>query len=305
MEPQVFVQPGFVTATLAPIKARFTLIALPPSPEAASTTPPAPIFTITPLSVCKDAAVLLRDVTIPDYALVKAGEKFTKTWEFQNTGTCPWVDYTIRFSTGDKINAPLSAPIADTFPNGKVQVSVDLTAPTVDVTYTGHFTLLNSNGEAILIGAEKTFWVKFVVGAAMLPTASVANPAQLGICIHSQNEDYVNEIISLINAEREKVGSQVLTVNPRIAAIAQSHSEDMAFNNFLSHNGSDLLFGQRIALNLLNWEIIAIGTPQNAMDQWRRDEHWNILINAGPQIGVGYAYNSCSDYGGYFTVDFG
>ena len=53
-------------------------------------------------------------------------------------------------------------------------------------------------------------------------------------------------------------------------------------------------------------EILAIGTPQNAIDQWRKDEHWNIVLGSGyNKIGVGYAYNSCSDFGGYFTVDFG
>jgi len=41
------------------------------------------------------------------------------------------------------------------------------------------------------------------------------------------------------------------------------------------------------------------------MNQWRRDEHWDFVLGTGfTFIGVGYAYNSCSDYGGYFTVDF-
>ena len=50
-------------------------------------------------------------------------------------------------------------------------------------------------------------------------------------------------------------------------------------------------------------EILAIGTPQDAITQWRRDEHWDYVLGVYTQIGVGYAYNSCSDYGGYFTVD--
>jgi hypothetical protein len=51
--------------------------------------------------------------------------------------------------------------------------------------------------------------------------------------------------------------------------------------------------------------ILAISTPQNAMDQWRKDEHWNFVISSNTLIEAGYAYNSCSDFGGYFTVDFG
>jgi uncharacterized protein YkwD len=87
----------------------------------------------------------------------------------------------------------------------------------------------------------------------------------------------------------------------------------MAFNNFLSHNGSHSSFGERMMQhntshldNQIFGEILAIGTPQNAMEQWRRDEHWNFVLGSGyNRIGVGYAYNSCSDFGGYFTVDFG
>ena len=40
------------------------------------------------------------------------------------------------------------------------------------------------------------------------------------------------------------------------------------------------------------------------MDQWRMDEHWDYVLASFTQIGVGYAFNSCSDFGGYITVDF-
>jgi len=88
LEPKVSAQPAFVTATLAPTKAGIIQATLFPSHEVASETPAASISTITAPSDCKDYAVLVRDVTIPDNTQVKAGEKFVKTWEFQNTGTC-------------------------------------------------------------------------------------------------------------------------------------------------------------------------------------------------------------------------
>jgi uncharacterized protein YkwD len=257
---------------------------------------------------CTDGAILLRDATIQDDTHVNAGEKFTKTWEFQNTGTCPWTNYTIKFSSGDPMNAPLSTPIADTPPNGKVQVSVELTAPTADGKYTGYFTLLNSNGEVIPIGTQETFWVRFIVGASVTPSViSGANPTPSGNCIHSGNASYVSEIISLINAARADAGLSALTANAQLATFAQHHAEDMAFNNLLSHDGTDGTFSERMRNSSIGMfsEILAIGTPQNAMEQWQRDEHWDFVLNAGAtQIGVGYAYNSCSDYGGYFTVDF-
>jgi uncharacterized protein YkwD len=300
----------FVTATLILTKAQLIPATFAVAPESVAT----PTRTATIQANCTNTAILLRDITIQDDTHVNAGEKFTKTWEFQNTGTCPWVDTTIRFSAGDPLNAPLSAPVADTLPSGKVQVSVELTAPTADGKYTGYFTLLNSNGEVIPIGTQKTFWVKFIVGAyAMIPTASGANPTPSENCVDSQNANYVSEIISLINTERANAGLQTLTANTRMAAFAQRHAEDMAFNNFLSHDGSGGSFGERMAgYSMTNsgypigGEILAIGTPQDAMVQWHRDEHWDYVLRAHyTQIGVGYAYNSCSDFGGYITVDLG
>jgi uncharacterized protein YkwD len=300
---------NFVTATLILPKVRHIPATLAATPEALEIST---LAANVPAN-CTNTAILLRDLTIQDDTHVKAGERITKTWEFKNTGTCPWVDATIKFSAGDPMNAPLSAPVADTLPSGNVQVSVELTAPTADGTYAAYFSLLGSDGKIIPIGTQTTFWVRFIVGGyAIIPADSGANPAPSGNCIHNQNANVVSEILSLINTERANAGLQALTANPQMAAFAQNHAEEMAFNNFLSHNGSDGSFGERMAGYSMthsgfqiSGEILAIGTPQNAMDQWRQDEHWNYILGNFTQIGVGYAYNSCSDSGGYITVDLG
>jgi uncharacterized protein YkwD len=260
--------------------------------------------------------VLLRDVTIPDNTQVKPNEKFTKTWEFQNTGTCPWIKYTLIFAAGDQMGAPLSAPIADTVSNSKAQVSVELTAPASNGTYTGYFTLHNSADKIVPIGVEQTFWVKIVVGTDTIQaTTNSANTPYVPVggnsnCSYSQNAGYVTEIISLINQARASADLPTLTVNSQLTVAAQGHSADMACNNFLGHTGSD---GSYLTDRIRRTgypggsEIIAIGTPQNAMDQWRADPgHWEFVLNPGiSEIGVGYAYYANSDFGGYITVDFG
>lgn len=308
------VQPNFVTATLLPTKSGFVPASLTPSPEISL----APTLAITAPPNCKDSAVLLRDVTIPDGTQVKKGETFTKTWEFQNNGTCPWVGYTIQYDSGDQMNAPLSTLIADTLPNSNVQASVELTAPSSNGSYTGYFTLHNSSGEVVLIGIEKTFWVKIIVGAvtaqATTESSSVNTPyvpaGGNSNCNYTQNAGYVSEIISLINQARANASLNVLTVNSQLTTAAQGHSADMACNNFLSHTGSD---GSYLTDRIWRTgypggsEIIAIGTPQNAMDQWRTDPgHWDFVLNPySTEIGVGYAYYADSDFGGYITVDMG
>ncbi len=295
---------GFVTATLMPTQVRLIIATPTVAPESSVT----PTYPATVPAKCTDSAVLLRDVTVQDDTHVNAGEKFTKTWEFQNTGTCPWKNYTIKFSSGDSMNAPLSSPVADTLPNDTVQVSVELTAPTADGKYTDYFTLLNANGEVVPIGTQQTFWVSFIVGDYVaVPTnpIKIVPATQSGNCTYSGNANYVSEILSLINAARADVGIPSLALNAQLSAFAQHHAEDMAFNNFLSHDGTDGTFSERMMAYGIFSEILAIGTPQNAIDQWQKDEHWDFVLNAdATQIGVGYAYNSCSDYGGYFTVDF-
>lgn len=320
-EPQAPTQSGFVTATLIPTKIGFVPATITPTVESTI----APTLAVTENANCKDSAILLRDVTIPDDTQMKAGETFTKTWEFQNSGECNWIGYTIQFDSGDQLSAPLSAPIADTLPNGKVQVSIPLTAPIVNGGYTGNFTLNNSKGNPVFIGTEKTFWVKIIVGnpSPQTPSAStIASP--LGTktpfvpsggnsnCNYTQNANYVSQLISLINQARTIAKLPSLTINAQLTSAAQKHSVDMACNNFLDHTGSDgSTIGDRLSdagySSFNYYEIIAIGTPQNAIDQWRADEgHWEVVLNPSiKSIGVGYAYYADSDFGGYITVDVG
>jgi uncharacterized protein YkwD len=310
------VEENFVTATLIPTKAGFVPATLTPTPENTA----APTLNATAAADCKDSAILLKDVTVPDNTQMKAGEKFTKTWEFQNNGTCPWSNYTLKFSFGDKMNAPLSAPIADTAPKKNVDVSVELTAPTTNGAFTGNFTLNDASGNAIPIGIEKTFWVKIKVGndTAQATSVSGANTPFVPAggnsnCNYTPNDGYVSELISLINQARSSANLPALTINSQLMAAAQGHSSDMACNNFIDHAGSDgSWIGDRLLragypANTYYSEIIAIGTPRDAMSQWQADvPHWNAVLDPSvKEIGAGYAYYQSSDFNGYITVDMG
>ncbi len=310
---------NFVTATLAPTKAGFVPVTLTPTLAITAT----PTLAITIPANCTNTAVLLRDVTIQDNTQVKAGEKFTKTWEFQNTGTCPWIDYSLKFAAGDQMNAPLSAPIAATLPTEKVQVSVELTAPPSNGAYTGYFTLNTPAGNDVFIGVEKTFWVKVVVGSSTtIPAASGASPSQSSSggtsggnanCSYSQNSGYASQIASLINTERANAGLPSLTVNSLLSAAAQGHAADMACNNNISHTGSDgsSVYSRVAASGYSSSHVEEIiyggGGPQAAMSWWMSDQvHRDAILNTrASEIGVGYAYYSNGAYGDYIVVDFG
>lgn len=303
---------GFVTATLAPTKAGFVPPTITPSPAATST--PGLAVTIPPN--CTNSAILLRDVTIPDGMRVNAGERFTKTWEFQNTGTCPWIGYTLKFAAGDRMNAPLSAPIPDTLPKETVRVSVELTAPSANGSYTAYFTLNDPKGGDVPIGIEKTFWVKITVGDAAPPTASGSGgmpPAPAGgNCNFSRNAGYVNQIAALINEERAKAGLPALSIHPLLTNAAQAHAADMACSSRISHSGSDgsSVYSRVLAAGYTPSSVEEIiyggGGPQAALTWWMNDKiHRDAILKArSTEMGVGYAYFPSGSYGDYIVVVF-
>jgi uncharacterized protein YkwD len=310
---EVPVEPSFVTSTLPPTKSLVT------RPTATKTgLPKTPTLAVTVPPDCKVVAVLIEDVTIPDGTQVTAGKSFTKTWKFKNTGTCPWSGYTLAFASGDRMEAPDSAPVPQTLAGDTVDVSVDLVAPSKDGSYTGFFELHDAAGEVVPIGLEKTFWVKIDVGSGgSLPTAAPGATLESGggsngggNCQASENAGYVGQVLDLINAERADAHVPSLSLNAQLSAAAQAHSVDMACNNFISHTGSNgSSIQQRIAaagyVSSYSLEIIAVGGPQDAMAQWNDDPlHHNAIVDRNvTEVGIGWADSPNSGYGGHFTVD--
>ena len=294
----------FVTSTLPPTRLGLTVPTQIPPTASPTLNPEDP----TPTPTCRDSAVFIEDVSIPDNTRLEAGEEFTKTWKLQNTGSCTWTDYTIAFVSGDQMDAPDSVPVPETEFSSTVDVSVDLVAPTENGAYTGNFELRNSEGEVVPLGTEPTFWVKIVVGEDM----SSASEQTIGSCTYTENPEYVETLIGLINQARAEVGRSTLTVNAQLTEAARAHSLDMACNNFMKHSGSDGSWtGDRVTragyARPYYLEILAIGLPQDAMNQWRIERNdWSAVLNSRvTEIGVGYVFSKFSAYGGYWTVVMG
>src|SRR5512138_3507923 len=315
----------FITATLPPTKVAF---ALPTDTPGVLQTPTGSTTVATSAgssgTSCTDSAVLLADVTVPDNAQMQYGQKFTKTWRFQNNGKCNWSGYTIAFVAGDRMSSPDSAPVPDTEPGKTVDVSVDLTAPSLDGGYTGYYELRNGKGETLPIGIEKTFWVKILIGnvaaapvatlastsVSSVPTVKVSGPAS---CDYTTSSSYASELANLINNARTQNGLPALTVNAQLTAAALSHSIDMACHGGLGHAGTDgSTVHDRVVAAGYNpsrsSEIIyGSGYPQTAFDWWMSDAtHRAEILNPNvSEMGAGYAYVSGTAHGGYSTVDFG
>ncbi|MBX6769598.1 MAG: CAP domain-containing protein, partial [Actinomadura rubrobrunea] len=117
-------------------------------------------------------------------------------------------------------------------------------------------------------------------------------------------------VVKLTNQERAKAGCSALKVDDRLVTAARKHSEDMAANNYFSHNSQngDDPFERMKAAGYPNpaAENIAMGysSPEAVMEGWMNSSghRRNILDCSLRTIGVGVAK---SPRGPYWTQDFG
>ena len=132
------------------------------------------------------------------------------------------------------------------------------------------------------------------------------------------------EVLELVNQARATGGdcgsqgsfpaSGALALEGSLMCAARVHSKDMADNNYFDHdnlqgNGPGWRMGQAgYAGNGWGENIAAgYGDPQAVVDGWLdSDGHCANMLNPSfSKIGIGYAFQSSSDYGNYWTQTFG
>jgi len=140
-----------------------------PSPTATRSLAPSP--TPTPEEVGLRAA-FAGDVTIPDNTLLKAGQRFRKTWRIRNSGPSPWPKgVRLVYVTGDNIGEYASDPLDRQIPPGEeVEVTIPMTAPTEPGVYKGSWQMRAPGGE--FFGAQ-LFVVIQVAGPGATETTKV------------------------------------------------------------------------------------------------------------------------------------
>ncbi len=96
-----------------------------------------------------DAMAFVSDVTVPDGSDYAAGATFTKTWRVRNSATCTWsTSYSVVFVSGSQMGATSpQALTASVAPGSTLDISVNMTAPSTNGSYTGYWALRNASGE--------------------------------------------------------------------------------------------------------------------------------------------------------------
>jgi hypothetical protein len=183
--------PQDVSATSAAetVSAELTLISLasPTVPSTNTPVPPAatdtPIATVTPVPTatvgCEDGSQFISDVTIPDNTVMKPGESFTKTWRLRNSGNCEWTTaFDAVFTDGSSMGGPAAQALAGVVPpNGTVDISINLTAPSTNGVHRGNYRMRNASDQ--LFGT--LFYVQILVGPTPTPTVVVYRTGKLTV----------------------------------------------------------------------------------------------------------------------------
>lgn len=330
------------SATPAPTETQHPVTTeAPAEPPAAEATEAAetPVAEETPAAVrppnepgCTNKASFVADVTVPDNAVINAGETFTKTWRISNTGTCIWAsDYTLSYYSENAMGAPASVPLGITYPGETLDISVQLTAPGSPGTYRGNFVIKNAEGLIMQVDEDSRLWLIIKVENTAAATAAVTTTAGTSptntpgaaattsssggvTCSFTTDVFKLTDAIAAINAYRAQNNLPAYTVNTLLVRAAQRHANDMACNNFFTHTGTDSSTPQtRVAeagyvAASVSENVYGSNPPLDGtavINWWKTDtsdprHNQNLLSTTYTEIGVGYA--SFNGFGYYVLV---
>ena len=148
-----------------------TTQALPTATTGTSTQPTATLPSVQLPTNCLIAG--LASETIPDGTLLARGASFTKEWRITNGGTCAWnTGYKLVFESGDLLGAASeTVNLTQSVNSGmSTTVSIKMTAPNSDGTYTGYWMLQSDTG--VNVGR---FSVSINVGTATATPFSITS----------------------------------------------------------------------------------------------------------------------------------
>ncbi|KAJ8552185.1 hypothetical protein ON010_g10361 [Phytophthora cinnamomi] len=128
-----------------------------------------------------------------------------------------------------------------------------------------------------------------------------------------QPSDYLASMLERVNQERATKNLPPLRMHSMLQAAAQRQADDMAANNFISHQGSD---GSKMAQRTVEAgftggavaENVAAGqkTVSAVVDSWMKSPgHRRNILGNYTVFGAAYAYNRTSKYKHSWTQVFG
>jgi hypothetical protein len=157
--------------TAAPIVTQTPLVFSPTLTQLAPTQISNPVA-----SGCGQASLISE--TIPDGTIYAPGLQFTKTWVIKNTSNCSWdTSYKIIFWDGDVLGGGYVYNLPQAVgPGQTVPISLLLTAPKADATYTSKWMLQTPDSVNFGVGQYNApFYAEIVVSSSSKPNYAVTS----------------------------------------------------------------------------------------------------------------------------------
>ncbi|KAI9906253.1 hypothetical protein PsorP6_003183 [Peronosclerospora sorghi] len=125
--------------------------------------------------------------------------------------------------------------------------------------------------------------------------------------------EYAVAMLAAVNKQRATAGLPPLCLNRKLHNAAQSHSDDMAKNNYMGHGGMDgSTMSERISQYGYEWSAVAenVAAGQinvaDVMAAWiESPEHLENIMGDYTMFGSAYAFNKNTVHQHYWTQDFG
>lgn len=168
---------------------------------------------------CFDQATFIQDVTIPDNTVVMPGAPFVKTWRLQNDGACSWgSNYALVFVSGHQMGARDSMPLPGIVPPGStVDVSVNLTAPTLAGLYRGEWKLRNDQGVLFGLGRSRAaaLYTQIVIEPpSPTPVRVRFPPGAVSVTLHGSVQYLDDDQYVLRALAGQRMTVEIVSANP-------------------------------------------------------------------------------------------
>ncbi len=247
------------------------------APPAATSQPREATTVTTATNTCLSAA-FVTDVTVPDGTHFENGETFVKTWRLRNNGSCPWPEDTVlAFVSGAQMGGPATVAVGEVEIGQTVDISVTLTAPAEDGTFTGRWVLRAGGGD--IRGSEVTVMIRAGEAAAAPPPAPApvsGGSFELGGHVRDLSLPYA-DLMHYAGMTWAKVQIRYPDSSaPSIVAAAHSRG----FKIQLSALGSPSMVTQPgFEQNFASWVASLASAGADAIEVWNEpniDREWQI-----------------------------
>lgn len=122
---------------------------------------------------CTNDSRFAADVTVADHTTFGPGDRFDKTWQLRNSGSCSWgPDYRLAFYSGEQMGAPAYQAVAATSPGATADVTIGMYAPANPGTHKGVWRMTAPDGT--LFGQSVTVLIQVVPSAGSEQAGSQA-----------------------------------------------------------------------------------------------------------------------------------